>query len=60
MRPMKRLAVALALLALSACDPPTAPSRTLVQCCESVHKCYVPEAGVPVCRAGYTPIWGQR
>lgn len=45
------------LLLVSACEPPTAPTRTLAQCCQSVHKCYVPDPGERVCRAGYDPIW---
>jgi hypothetical protein len=55
---MRRLLLASVLL-LSSCDPPTAPTRILAQCCAGVHQCYVPEAGVQVCRAGYQPIWGR-
>jgi hypothetical protein len=58
---MKRFSVALALVLFVACKSPTAPSqRRLVQCCQNIHKCYVPEAGAQVCRAGYYPVWEQR
>jgi hypothetical protein len=56
---MKRLAL-VGVFLLSACDPPAVtPTRILAQCCAGVHQCYVPEAGVQVCRAGYEPIWGR-
>jgi hypothetical protein len=56
---MRRLLLAGAVF-LSACDPPAVtPTRILAQCCAGVHQCYVPEAGVQVCRAGYQPIWGR-
>ena len=57
---MTHLVVLVALVLLSACDPPTAPTRRLVQCCQSIHKCYVPEANERVCRAGYEAVWGER
>ncbi len=50
---MRRLLLGLVVL-LSACDPPTAPTRP-VQCCAGVHQCYVPTEAT--CRAGYEPIW---
>lgn len=56
---MKHLTL-VALLVLSACESPTAPSRKLVQCCQGVHKCYVPAPAEQVCRAGYEAVWEQR
>jgi hypothetical protein len=58
---MKRISVIAALVLFPACKSPTEPTqRRLVQCCQDVHKCYVPEPSVNVCRAGYEAIWGER
>ena len=57
---MKRLTILVAIIFLTSCGSPTAPTRRLVQCCQSISKCYVPEATERVCRAGYTAVWEQR